>query len=66
MRTAQSRATLATNRIDLINKNDTGVIAFSLVKEVAHAAGTNSNEHLHKLGTTYTKEWHASLTRHST
>src|SRR5260370_9264108 len=45
MRSAQSRATLATDRIDFCNEADTTAIQFRLVKESSHATGANSNKH---------------------
>lgn len=38
----------ATDSVDFVDKDDTGVVAFALFKEVAHTAGTHTDEHLDK------------------
>ena len=46
--TAKAGTTLASNRIDLVDKDDARSILFRLFEQVAHAACTNANEHFDK------------------
>src|SRR5581483_191456 len=55
---SQSCPTLAANCINLINEDDTGAIAFSLLEEVTHAARANADEHLHKFRAANAEERH--------
>src|SRR5579883_2554712 len=55
---AQPGSTLTANRINLIDEDDAGAIAFSLLEEVAHAARANADEHLHKFRAANAEEWH--------
>ena len=48
--TAKAGATLPTDRVDLVHEDDAGAILLGLLEEVAHAAGANADEHLHKVG----------------
>src|SRR5690606_11056076 len=62
VRAAKTCATIATHRVNFIDENDTGAVALGLFKEVAHAACTNTDEHLDKLRARDAKEGHTSLT----
>ena len=45
--------TLASYGIDFVDEDDTGGGFLGLVKEVTHAAGTDTDEHFHEFGTAY-------------
>ncbi len=49
MRTAETGAAIATDRVDLVDKDDARAVALGLFKEVAHPARADADEHLHKL-----------------
>ena len=53
---AKSGAPVTPYRIDFVNKNNAGGILLALLKQVAHPAGTNANEHFHEVGTGDRKE----------
>ena len=52
---------MSTDRIDFVYKHNTGRISLGLVEQITNTAGTNTNEHLDKLGTGNRKEWNAGL-----
>ena len=58
-------ATLAAHRIDLINKNDRRRRILSLLKQVAHAGRTHTNEHLNEIGTRNREERNARFASNS-
>ena len=47
----QACTTLATYRIDFINEDDAWGIFLGLFEHVAHACGTDTHEHFHKVRT---------------
>ena len=49
MSTAKTGATMTTDCINLVNKNDTRCILFPLNKEIPDSRGTDSNKHLNKI-----------------
>ena len=49
MTATETRATLATNRINLINENDARCLLLSLFEHVAHTRGTNTNKHFDEI-----------------
>ena len=49
--TTDSSASLAANSINLIDKDQARAVLFGTLEEVANAAGTNANKHLHELRT---------------
>ena len=57
----QTCAAMATNRIDLVNKNDARRLLFSLLEHVAHARRADADEHLDEIGTRDREEWHLGL-----
>ena len=57
----QTRATLATDGVNLVDENNTRGVLFSVVEHVAHTRGTDADKHLHKVGTRDTEEWHLGL-----
>ena len=64
MSAAKTGSAVATNGVNLVNKDDTGCVAFCLIKQVSDAGGTHTNEHLYKLGTADVEEGHAGFTSH--
>ena len=58
---AQASSALTSHGIDLIDEDDRRGLGLGLLKEVAHAAGADAHEHLHKVGTRDAKERHARL-----
>ena len=58
---AQTGSALTSHGIDLVNKDDRRSLRLGLLKEVAHAAGTDTHEHLDKVRTRDAKERHARL-----
>ena len=57
--------TLFADRVDLVNKNDTGRFFFCLLEEITHLGGTHADKHLHKLRTGHGEEGHIGFARHS-
>src|SRR2546426_1551661 len=49
VRTAEAGATLAADRVDLVDEDDAWRVALGLVEEVAHAGRADADEHLHEL-----------------
>ncbi len=49
---------MATNGIDLVDKDDTGSIFLALQKQVPYPTGTDADKHFHKVGTGDGKERH--------
>ena len=64
MAAAETRAAMPTDGIDFVNENDGGRVVFRLFKEVAHAAGANADEHLHKVRAGDGVEGHAGFSRY--
>src|SRR3989344_111211 len=58
---ANPRATHASDRINLINEDDGGRGLLRQLEEVAHAAGADTDKHLHELRTADGEEGHACL-----
>ena len=54
--TAQPRAPLATDCVDLINKNNAGCVFLGVVKHVANPRSANAHEHLYKIRTGNTEK----------
>ena len=48
---AEASTTLAANRVDLVNEDNGLAHALGLLEEVANAAGADTDEHLHEVGT---------------
>mmetsp|Transcript_59564 Transcript_59564/g.122044 ORF Transcript_59564/g.122044 Transcript_59564/m.122044 type:complete len:238 (-) Transcript_59564:720-1433(-) len=61
-----SGATLAADRVDLVDEDDAGRVLLGLSEEVANTGGTHADEHLNELGARDGEEGHASLTGHGT
>ena len=47
--TTKAGTTLTTNGVDLVNEDDAGGIFLGLLEQIAHAAGTDADEHLDEL-----------------
>ena len=63
VRAAETGATLAADRVDLVDEDDARGVALGLVEEVAHAARADADEHLDELRAGDAEERHAGLTR---
>ena len=61
MTAAQTGSALTSHGIDLVDKDDRRGLGLGLLKEVTHAAGADTHEHLDKVGTRDAKERHARL-----
>ena len=61
----QAGSALTSHSIDLIDKDDRRGLGLGLLKEVAHAAGTDAHEHLDKVGTRNAKERYARFAGNS-
>ena len=59
--TTHAGAAVAAHGIDLVNKDDGRAVLLGLLKEVAHAAGANAHEHLHKIRAANAEERHPCL-----
>src|ERR1700730_18466061 len=59
--TAEAGAALAADGVDLIHEDDAGRVLLGLVAQVAHARGTDADEHLDELGARDAEEGHAGL-----
>ena len=66
MSTPHAVTTMATDRVNLIDKDQTRSMLLALLEHVAHPAGTNAHKHFHKVRSTNREEWHIRLTCNST
>ena len=64
MSAAHAGAALATNRINLVDKDDAGTVFFGLFEQVTDAGGTHTDEHFHKVRAGDGIERYACLTGH--
>ncbi len=60
---AEAGTALAADRVDLVDEDDRGGLLLRGLEEVAHACGTDADEHLHEVGARDRDERHAGLTR---
>src|SRR5205085_8097704 len=49
--TAEARAAMAADRVNLVDEDDAGRVLLALLEQVAHARSANADEHLYKVGT---------------
>mmetsp|Transcript_35703 Transcript_35703/g.43061 ORF Transcript_35703/g.43061 Transcript_35703/m.43061 type:complete len:400 (+) Transcript_35703:913-2112(+) len=63
--TTDTTSTRSANSINLINEDDARSILLCLLKQVTNAGSTNTDEHLHKLGTRDREERDTSLSCNS-
>src|SRR5690606_23882719 len=61
MTTAHAAATMAPDRIDLIDKDDAWRVFLGLFEHIAHTAGTDADKHLDEVGTGNGEERHFRL-----
>ena len=66
MTTAHAVTTMATNRVNLINEDQTRSVLFALFEHVANTAGTHTDEHFDKVRSADRKEWNVRLTGNRT
>ena len=66
MSAADTSATLAADRIDLIDEHDAWCILLGLIKQITHTGGTDTDEHLDEVRTGNREERHACLTGYGT
>ena len=59
--TAEAGATLPTDGVDLVHKDDAGRVLLGLLEEVAHAAGADADEHLDEVGARDGEERYSGL-----
>ncbi len=64
VRATEAGATLAADRVDLVDEDDAGAVALGLVEQVADAARADADEHLDELGARDREERHAGLAGH--
>src|SRR6185369_10616936 len=50
-------------RVDLVDEDDAGRVLLALFEQVAHAAGTDADEHFHEIRAGNAEERHARFTR---
>ena len=61
MTTAQTGATVAADRVDLVDEDNAGRVLLGLVEHIAYPRGTDANEHFHEVRTGNGKKWHLGL-----
>ena len=59
--TAEARAAVATDGVDLVDEDDAGGVLLPLLEQVAHAAGADAHEHLDEVRARDREERHARL-----
>ena len=59
--TTKACATLTTNGVDFVNKDDARHVFLCLFKQISNTACAYADKHFHKVGTTHGEEWYASL-----
>ena len=62
--TAQTGATVAAHRVDLVHEYDTGGVTLGLVKKVPNPRRADAHEHLHELGTADVEEGYTGFSSH--
>ena len=58
---AQAGAALAAHGVDLIDKNQAGLVGLGRVEQVPDAGGADAHEHLHEIGSGNVEERHSGL-----
>ena len=58
---AQTSTTLATDRVDLVNEDDTWRMLFRVFEHVANTGRTDTDKHFHEVGTRNREERHLGL-----
>ena len=62
---APATATVTTDRIDLVDKDNAGGLLFRLFKHVANPGRTHADKHFHKVRTGNREEWYLGFTGNS-
>jgi hypothetical protein len=60
--TAETGATLAAHRVDLVDEDDARAVLLGLLEQVAHPRGADADEHLDEVGAGDREERHPGLT----
>ena len=60
---AHARAALTTDRVDLVDKHDTGHVLFGLVKQIAHSRRAHADKHFHKVRAGLAEKRHVRFAR---
>src|ERR1700761_2865687 len=63
-RSAEARAAVATDGVDLVHEDDAGTVLLGLLEQVAHARGADADEHLDEVRPGDREERHAGLAGH--
>ena len=63
MASAKTRASLASDSIDLIDEDQAGRLLFPLFEQVSHPGCTDTDEHLHKIRSADGKEGNIGFPR---
>ena len=63
---AEAGATMASDRINLVDENDAGGVLLALDEEVANPRGTDANEHFDEIRTRNREKGHARFARNRT
>ena len=56
MAAAQARATMAADRVDLVDENDARRVLLALLEQIAHARGAHADEHFDEIRTGHREE----------
>ena len=57
-------ATGTPDGVDLVDKDNAGSLFLGILKEVTHARGADTHEHLDEVGARHGEEWHVGLACH--
>ena len=63
---AETGTAMTTDRIDLVNEDDTGRVLLALLEHIADATGTDTDEHLDEVRTGNGEEWYIRFTSNRT
>ena len=63
MTSAEARASLAADGIDLVDEDDTGLALFRRVEQIAHTRRADTDKHFHEVGAAYREERNVRFAR---
>src|SRR4051812_33284752 len=63
MSPTEARSTMTANSVDLIDEYDARCVLLTLFEQIANAACTDTNKHLHKIGARNREERHIGFAR---